>query len=642
MGSTSLTVPDPLQATLQSQLPNAAANNAAGVTARNNLNNAINSGVTPLELRIQRDKGSVDYVYNPTSDIDIKVEYSHERRKGERPMGINYWWAAAGLNGFPANIVEVPAPIADTTQNFAVTGQMVGTTPWNQRWVGSLKYGGSLYRSDFDQFEVENPFCLTCNPLAGASRGPNLLRMSNWPDNQAHYIQTTNLVELPFKSRLVHTFQYNMMRQDEDFVNTAINGLVPAPFPAQSLNAKVDTVLSNTVLTTQIAPDLKSTIRHRYYDIDNRTPELLFDNYVRSDSGFVNTPRRAIALQYTKQNANADLVWRPIHWLSVGSSYGFERIDRSRRAVNTTDEHSGKLFVDAAMTDWARGRASVYHSQRRYDQYDEFQLAEIFMGLTAPGQLPQMRKFDMANRDRTKLEASVEFTAAPGLTIVPNGGIKNDDFPEDVFNQLGVSRDNSWNAGVEAIYVVHHGLKLHGSYNFEDRELKMADCCGGAPNLAAVPAFTWRSDIDQRYHTFLGRIEYDAIPDKLNLSLEYVHSLGSESNFTLGCASGATGCTTNPQFPDEKTRFQRLSAVAKYTVDPDVVRALGWVGTVVTKVRYTYERNRTQNWAIDDLTPYVGSLDTPDLTGANRSFFLAAINPNYNVHLIAASLAFKW
>ena len=86
-----------------------------------------------------------------------------------------------------------------------------------------------------------------------------------------------------------------------------------------------------------------------------------------------------------------------------------------------------------------------------------------------------------------------------------------------------------------------------------------------------------------------------------------------------------------------------MSAIASYYVDPDFVRQMGWVGAVTLRLRYTYERNRTENWAIDNLTPYIPTPDqTADLTGGGRSLFLAAINPNYTAQIIAASVNVKW
>ena len=61
--------------------------------------------------------------------------------------------------------------------------------------------------------------------------------------------------------------------------------------PAASANAKMDTLLVNNVLTTNISKDLKTTFRYRYYDLDNRTPELLWQNYVFADGAISSGPR---------------------------------------------------------------------------------------------------------------------------------------------------------------------------------------------------------------------------------------------------------------------------------------------------------------------------------------------------------------
>ena len=60
-------------------------------------------------------------------------------------------------------------------------------------------------------------------------------------------------------------------------------------------------------------------------------------------------------------------------------------------------------------------------------------------------------------------------------------------------------------------------------------------------------------------------------------------------------------------------------------------------------MRYTYERNRIENWAIDNMTPYIPSPDqTTDLTGGGRSMFLAVLQPELHGAIVAASVAFKW
>jgi len=91
----------------------------------------------------------------------------------------------------------------------------------------------------------------------------------------------------------------------------------------------------------------------------------------------------------------------------------------------------------------------------------------------------------------------------------------------------------------------------------------------------------------------------------------------------------------NRQFPDVTTWFQRLDATAVYTFDQDIVRRAGLPGQVKAKLRYTRERNSVPNWQNDPLAPYGPIAST-------QGIWLASDNPNYNVHLLAASLSYTW
>jgi MtrB/PioB family decaheme-associated outer membrane protein len=473
------------------------------------------------------------------------------------------------------------------------------------------------------------------------------LRLALAPSNSAHAFTFQNVAELPWKSRFVNTVQYNMMRQDEPFVSTAINGLVPTAFPASSANAEINTLLVNNVLTTQIAKDVRSKLRYRYYDLDNNTPELFWTDYVRNDSAISGTDRRNLALAYTKQNASADLTWRATDWLTVGGGYGWEQYDRSRRDVNVTNEHSGRLFFDTDLFGSARMRNSILYAVRRYDNYDAVALVEDF-GLAFSENTEQMRKFDIANRDRLKLESFLDIPINQSLTVTPNFGLLNDRYPNDVVNQLGVTRDEGWNAGIEVSTKLSADLGIVLSYNYEERERFLRDCCGGAAG-GVTPANIWSSEINNNFHTYIVAADWKAVPDRLTFKAEYLLARSSEENDTTPCSSGATGCTgggtgvTTTQFPTEHGDFQRFSLTARYVVDPTYVRQMGWQGEVFAKLRYIYERNRTVNWAIDDMTPYIPTEDqTTDLTGGGRSIFLAAFNPNYDAQIVALSFGFKW
>jgi MtrB/PioB family decaheme-associated outer membrane protein len=647
-GTTRLSVANPLQATLQANSLNATAGGAAGITARTNIENAINNNATQLTIGTQRDKATVAYLNTQHPGFEFKVDYAHEHRTGTKPLSAAWGSGFGAAPGRPTNFVEVAAPIDDVTQTINASAQYTGSSPWGQRWTAMAKYTGSLYDNANAFFDIENPFCLTCLPGAGAgARGPNLLRQGLAPSNNAHAFTLNNNMDLPMQSRLAQTFQINMMRQNEPFITYGNSGLTPAALPAASANAAVDAILFNNVLTTRWSKDVKTTFRYRYYDFDNNTPELLFTSRLVADTSITTSPRRNLAVAYTKQNASGDINWRAASWLNVGAQYAWEYWDRSRQDVNVTNEHSGRIYADADLWGMATSRSSVLYAVRRYDNYDHVALVEN-IGIESSENVVQMRKFNMANRDRWKADTFLDVPIAPWVTITPTAGLRSDHYPHDIVNQLGIQRDETWNAGFDISAKPANELKLLFSYNYEDRRMKMADCCG--TGAAAVTfADTWRSDIHQSYHTFFAAMDFVAIPGTLDFRFDYIFSLGAEANATTPCASGNAGCTgsgtgvTTTQFPTERTQFQRFSALARYHVDPSVVRQMGWVGEVIAKFRYIYENNRVNNWAFDDLTPYLPTPDqTTDLTGAGRSIFLASFNPNYTAHIFVGSVGVKW
>jgi hypothetical protein len=269
--------------------------------------------------------------------------------------------------------------------------------------------------------------------------------------------------------------------------------------------------------------------------------------------------------------------------------------------------------------------------------------------------------------------------------VSPNAGFRWDDYPDPVSNPLGVQSDHSWNVGLEIGTMIDPMLKITAAYNYEQRRLNTAGGSGGANlntgnpltdcsnNVAINPdAFlgtgcTWRSDIEQHYNTFMLAADWKPAPNVFDLRVELLYIVSSENNTTTPCpapsiiAGAAVGANCNGlqtvgtpatlvdpslvnfgQFPTERNNLTRVNVIGRYYVDPNFVRQMGWTGDVVLKARYTWERNTSTNWATDNTTPYIPTADTNELTGGNKSLFLAGFNPNYEAQVIALSAVVKW
>jgi MtrB/PioB family decaheme-associated outer membrane protein len=615
----------------------------------------INANVHRTDIGIRRDTFSADYRYTPTDAWDIKVNYEHMRRTGTQIEGVVF---SANTNGV---VAEVPKPVSDTTQNFGLSGEYAGTSIWGQKFNLKLAYSGSTYQEDFGSYTVENPFCATgalpgeC-ARNGAPSSP-LAFMSMWPSNQANGFTGTLGAELPWKSRYMGTISYTMMRQNQAFlpftnaatVYTGAGYTVPgAPpgLPFASLNGAINTLLINNVLTTQITPELKSKLSYRYYDIENNTPELLFPDWVMNDVTNANVrnaafaPVRSLSASYTKQNAGAELNWRPSREWNLGAAYGFERYDRTRADVDVTNEHAGKFFADWKPMSGVTARASWLYSLRRYGNYDYLNFVGIAQwpdGGTATRYSTAYRQFYLSNRDRNKGQLSLAVDVMPRLTITPTLGWRYDDYNLNPLTEIGLNRDYSWNAGVELAYIAAPGTNFLFSYIYEDHRQLITSAGNVAPVPPATfpPAAYYSADVRDRVNTFIVAVNHELIPNKLDVRLGYTISYAVNSQPPI---LAPVPVPTGGQFPDITTMFQRLEVLARYKFDEDQVRRLGWKGNVSAKLRYVWERNNVTNWQIDSMNTFMYSLD--NATGYMT--WMAYNNPNYNVHLIMASLAFAW
>ena len=194
-------------------------------------------------------------------------------------------------------------------------------------------------------------------------------------------------------------------------------------------------------------------------------------------------------------------------------------------------------------------------------------------------------------------------------------------------NTLGTQYDRGWNAGADLGIRLTPELRATVGYNYEEHSLYMQSCCGGAAYLTTAINGAARS----RRNTIPLSLQLSGTQSLVNSTFwatTYLH-WGPRPTTQSDAPPTITNCTgkfnpTDPAvvWPTEKNTFQRFNVVAKYYVDPSVVKQMGFVGNVTLKARYTLEQNHSDNWAINNFTPYSPSADdlTADITNGGRSF----------------------
>src|SRR5262245_31380363 len=605
----------------------------------------FNSSVPPGELApfldkidvgIKRDTAAAGYRWTPTDAWDIRAEYSHLSRTGTQVDGIVGF---GQILGGASSAIQVPKPVDDTTQNFGLNGEYAGTSFWGKKFTVNLAYEGSIYDDNLSSYTVQNPYTNNSPPPASlnftAGQSP-FARLSTWPSNNMNGVSGAVGADLPWNSRYTGTLNYTTMRQNDAFIPMSFQNPT-FPLPASSLNGAINTLLSSNFINTQITPELRSKLSYRYYNFDNNTPQFLFPSWISLDQTTANeTAIRALALSYNKQDAGGELVWHPTRAWTLGATYCFERYNWTNYVAAATYENSGKAFADWKPTRWLTLRSSAYYSARRSNNYDLASFTDFQFPGTAATNLfkisPAYRMLMIDNRDRWKANVALDVVVAPRVTVTPNFKYQDDFYGLNPANQLGLRDARSWNGGIDVTGVIDPRTSITVGYLREYVTQLVYNTTQISPTAPPGGANFALTNDRIVVDTFTGVIRYAAIPDKLNTELRYTASHG-EDNQKLFFATGAT--PTGGQFPNVKNWFQRVDAVATYTFDKAQLAALNGKGQVKAKFHYAWERNSVDNWQQDPLAPFGN-------TGQLSQVYLAYYNPNYNVHLMAASIAFTW
>jgi MtrB/PioB family decaheme-associated outer membrane protein len=650
---------------------------AANIAKANAISTIINQNVHATDVGIRRDTAAVDYRYTPNDNWDITANYSRLRRTGSQVDGVVF------TNGTGGSRVDVAKPIADTTQNFGVNGEYIGTSLWGQKFNAMIGYNGSVYKDDFADYTVQDPFCNGAVCAPSALHTASLAMMSTPPDNSMNGVSATVGADLPFNSRYMGTIGYSGMRQNAQFLPFSITpvalangarGNSLASLPAQSLNGSINTLLVNNVVTTQITSDLKTKFSYRYYDYDNQTPQITINDWIVADAfSAKNTtnnyaPVNPLMVGYIKQNGAAETTWRPVNSVNLGASYGYEHYDFTRFDASSTGENTGKLYADWKPVKWVTLRASGSYGERRAGVYDYLGNVGMFqwpvpraLSATALTPFPNStnyseayRQFYLDDRNRAQAKFQVDVDVLRNFTVTPTVNWKEDEFLLST-NQLGLTHDRSIAAGLEMAYAATPDARFLFSYMNEQRGQQTLSSNTVLAPYNTTTAYTcptpttcqeYTANISDRVNTFIVGVNYAVVPSRFDVGLNYTLSIGKNSSpliFQNGTAPVLTaGQPTSlaNQFPDVNTTFQRLEANAKYVVDPDFVRSMGWKGEVSIRLRYAWERNSVTNWNNDLLQPYM--YQTLLQSQVAYSQFLASDNPNYNVHMIGGAVAWAW
>ncbi|MDH3588600.1 MAG: MtrB/PioB family decaheme-associated outer membrane protein [Gammaproteobacteria bacterium] len=526
----------------------------------------LSNSLAPVSIGHERETLGLSLALVQSSHLEYQIDYRHEDRDGRGIHGGN----------FLSQVVLLPEPIDYATDE--VDASIIYT---GERGQARLNYNASTFNSKAHALVWDNPF----NPLApSATRG----RAALPPDNQAHQLSLSGAVLLAPATRVSGMLAIGELEQDDPFVPYTINSMLAGTaLPASALNGKVETRTFNLSVSSRLNKKLRVRANFDYDDRDNRTPR---NDYaiVESDS-FATGTRTNVPYSFQRTRARLRGDYRVDQKLTLSSGYRYREIERDFQEVRTTDEHSG-WFGATLRQDKNLSSVSV-----KFGRDEREGSGYLMPGDPVTGQNPLLRKYNMADRDRDFVQASVTASPSDRVDLGLSVESSEDDYGS---TRLGLLGSDSERVNLDASVRLSDNASLALFYG---RELIESVQTGSA----TLPGVDWTAAIEDEIDTFSLGLRLPQINDKVDLGLEYLFS-----DSTGRIALSRTGASID-SFPDLSSRLHSARLYADFRPnDRYTVRA-----------GYYYERLSTRDWMLDGLAPdslpsvLALGAETPNYTG---------------------------
>lgn len=617
------------------------------------------AGSFTTDLELLRKKGTANIDLMALDPFNLRVEFSREKREGARPF--------FGSFGF-GNAIEIAEPIDYNTTDIKVIAE------YTKR---PLYLNLTFYSSEFDNntgtLTFDNPFRVSDSTTATAytatfAAGPSKGLIDLYPDNSYQSISFTgSLMDLPLKSRLSATAALGWLRQDDNFVpytiNTAIkkgavSGIagVPVPInafdvsslPKASPDAKVDTTLVNLLLTSKPISILRVKGKYRFYEYDNNTDIISFPGHVRFDAVWEPEHEDNVPTSYKKHTAGIDLGFDLFKATTLTLGYTFENTERKNREVEDQDENIYRVALDTKPLSWLDLRLAYERSERRgdYNYLIPFvathitspeEAGEVAAGTEPVAQIPFLRKYDEAERDRDRVQLIASVYPIEPLTLTGQIIYGRDDFKDSAF---GLLDDKHEIYSIDADYSISDRWNIFAFYSYEkyknsQKARQWTPGSLGDPFLKEKGLNSnsnWNADNEDIVNTVGGGLNIAFMPKKLDFKLTYSYS-ETDGKVKLLSPLGTSATDSNPFVPAEfsdvdDVKLQTLDAKVKYRIMKGLSIALG----------YMWERFDISDFENRGFT-YIPTTATGDYNGA---LLMGTLPKDYNVNILYAKLSYNF
>lgn len=643
--------------------------------------NAALAGTDFTDLETKRKGLDGDLGFALGRDFSVQLRGRYETRAGTKPLGFGTYIRRQGLTGVPGTgagnfwreTVEARGSELIEPLDFKTT-ELGLTLSWARNGhSASAGWTGSKFRNDVTALYFDNPFEATpgrasasiFDPRAdqepASPNGNNQLRglysrsaVQLWPENDYQRLFGNLSLRLGQKTRLNASVARGTYEQDDAFLPYAESDQVvysgragqpgvvyarDAALPQASLGGEMVTTQADVKLSARPTTALSVRAGFRYYELDDRRPEILFpgfsssgDSYFRAGIGQKDAAGNRVLHNevggYTRQRLSAGAAYR-IGQLTLDGEYTGTQWEYEARQVEQAKDDA---FRGTVRLDLARASVNAYYlvASREFE-------GGYAVGLETSG----VRAHDVWTRDRDQLGLDVDVPVSDELNLAFGASAWKDEYPGAVQGfaygwGLQDSRNASFYGGLN---YVREGWLLGAWAGLDQYEWNSLQVTKTSQGADYNPTNRWdRGSSDDAWWLGFEAAAPLGSKARLRADLNYQKFTGEWTTNNLGTPDVNSAVA----YPFPELSDSTLTARVSLTWD--------LTAKVSLEGRYWYEPYRLDDFTIDGMQPYMQGVfketrrsasDVGDMN-VSRFLFLDARYGDYTAHVLSAFVHVKF
>ena len=389
------------------------------------IKNAILQGAQEVQVGHERKTGGAGFLYTPTRNWTFSLAADRDRRTGTSPQTLAMYFSHS-----PA---EVAAPLAFKTDTATASAEYT-----SRRWNAGIRLGRTEFSTGYTSLRWDNQLFLVDEAVNVNVANPGRMQMSQAVDYGSSQLALFGGVNLPGKTRIDASISESRTTQNEPFLPMTINTLLsPAPLPASSYDGEHQTRTVRLNVSSRPTKSIRWGAWFRSYELDNKSPQLTFTDYVQTDYQFplcgnINAcdangdliandriARKSLPYGFKRDSIGALIGWSPVLWFQGALSVERESVDRKFSAVEKSDEDIFKLTLDFDAAEWLSAKTTIRHQNRQADKYDAEYFEDSFpIGEPAVAEVNEgTRRFYWTDRKRDSVSFMFDVTPTPIVSL---------------------------------------------------------------------------------------------------------------------------------------------------------------------------------------------------------------------------------